>query len=45
MTFVLKLPMTLEPKEVFNYIDSKIVEVQNARKEVVAAFKLEREKD
>lgn len=45
MTFVLKLPMTLEPKEIFNYINSKIVEVQNARKEVVAAFKLEREKD
>ena len=45
MTFVLKLPMTLEPKDFFDYIDSKIVEVDNARKEVVAAFKLEREKD
>lgn len=45
MTFVLKLPMTLEPKEIFNYIDSKIVEVQNTRKEVIAAFKLEMEKD
>ena len=45
MTFVLKLPMSLEPKEFFNYIDSKIVSVQDARKEVVAAFKLEMEKD
>lgn len=42
MTFALKLPMSLEPKDFFNYIDSKIVAVQNARKEVVAAFKLER---
>lgn len=45
MTFVLKLPMTFEPKEIFNYIDSKIVEVQNTRKEVIAAFKLEKDKD
>lgn len=45
MTFVLRLPMSLEPKEFFDYIDSKIVEVQNARKEVVAAFKLEKETD
>lgn len=45
MTFVLKLPMSLEPREFFNYIDSKIVEVQNARKEVIAAFKLEKDKD
>lgn len=43
MTFVLKLPMSLEPKEFFDYIDSKIVSVQDARKEVVAAFKLETE--
>ena len=27
MTFALKLPMSLEPKEFFNYIDSKIVSV------------------
>ena len=40
MTFALKLPMSLEPKDFFNYIDSKIVAVQNAAKEVVAAFKL-----
>lgn len=45
MTFVLKLPMSLEPKDFFDYIDSKIVEVQNARKEVVASFKLEKEID
>lgn len=45
MTFALKLPMSLEPKDFFKYIDSKIVSVQDARKEVVAAFKLEREKD
>jgi len=45
MTFVLKLPMSLEPKEFFNYIDSKIVSVQNARKEITHAFKLEMEKD
>lgn len=45
MTFALKLPMSLEPKEFFNYIDSKIVSVQNARKEITHAFKLEMEKD
>lgn len=45
MTFTLKLPMFLEPKEFFNYIDSKIVSVQNARKEITHAFKLEMEKD
>ena len=45
MTFVLKLPMSLEPKEFFNYIDSKIVSVQDARKEITHAFKLEMEKD
>mgnify|MGYP000549857884 FL=1 len=45
MTFALKLPMSLEPKEFFNYIDSKIVSVQDARKEITRAFKLEMEKD
>lgn len=42
MTFVLKLPMSLEPKEFFNYIDSKIVSVQDARKAITRAFQLER---
>jgi hypothetical protein len=45
MTFVLKLPMSLEPKEFFNYIDSKIVSVQDARKAITHAFKLEMEQD
>lgn len=45
MTFALKLPTSLEPKEFFNYIDSKIVSVQNARKEITHAFKLEMQKD
>lgn len=45
MTFVLKLPMSLEPKEFFNYIDSKIVSVQDARKAITRAFKLEMEQD
>ncbi len=45
MTFALKLPMSLEPKEFFNYIDSKIVSVQNARKEINRAFELEMEQD
>lgn len=45
MTFALKLPMSLEPKEFFNYIDSKIVSVQNARKAITRSFKLEMEKD
>lgn len=43
MTFALKLPIGLEPKEIFNYIDSKIVSVNHAYKEVVPAFKLETE--
>lgn len=42
MTFVLKLPMSLEPEEFFNYIDSKIVSVQDARKAITRAFELER---
>lgn len=41
MTFSLKLPIDLEPKEIFNYIDSKIVSVQNARKMIEKAFELE----
>ena len=45
MTFVLKLPMSLEPKEIFNYIDSKIISVQNSHKEITRAFDLEMEKD
>ena len=45
MTFVLKIPMSLEPKEFFNYIDSKIVSVQDARKAITRAFKLEMEQD
>ena len=45
MTFALKLPMSLEPKEFFDYIDSKIVSVQDARKAITHAFKLETEKD
>lgn len=45
MAFLLKLPMSLEPKEFFNYIDSKIVSVQDARKAITRAFKLEMEQD
>ena len=45
MTFVLKLPMSLEPKEFFNYIDSKIVSVQDARKAITHSFKLKMEQD
>ena len=45
MTFALKLPIDLEPKEFFNYIDSKIVSVQDARKAITHAFKLETEQD
>ena len=45
MTFVLKLPMSLEPKDFFDYIDSKIVSVQDARKAITRAFKLEMEQD
>ena len=45
MTFLLKLPMSLEPKEFFNYIDSKIASVQDARKAIIRAFKLETEQD
>lgn len=41
MTFSLKLPIDLEPKEIFNYIDSKIVSVQNAREMIEKAFELE----
>ena len=45
MTFALKLPIDLEPKEIFNYIDSKIISVQNSHKEITRAFDLEMEKD
>lgn len=45
MTFVLKLPMSLEPKEFFDYIDSKIVSVQDARKAITRAFKMEMESE
>lgn len=45
MTFALKLPIDLEPKEIFNYIDSKIISVQNSHKEITRAFELEMEKD
>ena len=41
MTFALKLPIDLEPKEIFNYIDSKVIAVQNARKEINRAYDLE----
>lgn len=45
MTFALRLPIGLEPKEIFNYIDSKIVSVQNAPKMISRAFDLEMELD
>lgn len=41
MMFALKLPIDLEPKEIFNYIDSKVIAVQNARKEINRAYDLE----
>lgn len=44
MTFNLKLPIDLKPKEIFNYIDEKLVAVNLAYKEVVPAFKLEMER-
>ena len=45
MTFALKLPIDLEPKEIFNYIDSKVIAVQNARKEINRAYELEMERE
>ena len=45
MTFALKLPIDLKPKEIFSYIDSKIISVQNSHKEITRAFDLEMEKD
>lgn len=45
MTFALKLPIGLEPKEIFNYINSKIVSVQDAPKMIEKAFELEMEQD
>ena len=41
MMFALKLPIDLEPKEIFNYIDSKVIAVQNARKEINRTYELE----
>lgn len=41
MTFALKLPIGLEPKEIFNYINSKIVSVQDAPKMIEKVFELE----
>lgn len=41
MTFALKLPISLEPKEIFNYINSKIVSVQDAPKMIEKVFELE----
>ena len=41
MMFALKLPIDLEPKEIFSYIDSKVIAVQNARKEINRAYELE----
>ena len=42
LTFELKLPMSLKPEEFFTYINSKIIDVQNSRKEIIQAFKLEK---
>lgn len=41
MTFALKLPIGLEPKEIFNYINSKIVSVQDSPKMIEKVFELE----
>lgn len=35
LTFALKLPMSLEPKDFFDYIDSKITDVQKSSKHVL----------
>ena len=43
MTFALKLPIDLEPEEIFNYINSKIIAVNYCHKEVVPSFALETE--
>lgn len=44
ITFELKLPMSLQPENFFNYINSKIIDIQNSRKEIIQAFKLEKVK-
>lgn len=43
LTFALKLPMSLEPKDFFDYIDSKITDVQKSSKHIFKAFELEKE--
>lgn len=43
VTLSLDLPIGLEPVELFDYIDSKIVELENARKELTAAYRLAKE--
>ena len=43
LTFALKLPMSLEPKDFFDYIDSKIVDVQKSSKHIFRSFDLEKE--
>lgn len=44
-TIALNLPIDLEPKDFFNHIKSKIVELENAHKEFVAAYKFIKEQD
>lgn len=44
-TIALNLPIDLEPKDFFNHIESKIVELENAHKEFVAAYKFIKEQD
>lgn len=44
-TLALNLPIDLGPKDFFNYIKSKIVELENAHKEFVAAYKFIKEQD
>ena len=45
MTFALKLPIDLEPKEIFSYIDSKIFTIRNAYKEIIVSTDLVKEQD
>lgn len=42
-TIALNLPIDLEPKDFFNHIKSKIVELEKAHKEFVAAYKFIKE--
>lgn len=44
-TLLINLPIDLEPKDFFNHIKSKIVELENAHKEFVAAYKFMKEQD